>query len=658
MTFRYAGPFGARGVPTVHFDLPVATEDQLTYWTGVLTAIPGVEIRGERALCTWDAAPVVASYLRVPCKLPDTTPAHLPGVERAKALGLHETLRGYQRMGARFLGVRHSAYLAFGCRTGKVATMLTGAKLAGVARMFVATESVAKHGWNQDIWRWVHEKAFVLRGRTGTRARMACRTCDRTGRLQDESPCPDCKTDNGSSYGWRLFKVRRLIRDRKIKDSLIARCRVHRDVEGLEGDECIKCLKEFIAEFRAASVVLSSYDLLSEHPGRKKTGGVYRRSDLPGFASRIATGDFHLGVLDEADLLRGDYKFKRGNKHGSERNQRVRQATRNMPMLWADSATPMRAYTRELYTQLDLLNPDSFGRGRLSFDERYCAAYKQGYGGWENKGLSVLGKTELPDRLSHIMLKATRAELMGQDDGPAKVRQVVVHEAPEGKKPKRVSMGVGIPLRELLAQTLMFKIDSIVESIMKDIAEGTKVAVFTLTRQNTETVAAALEKAFDGRTYRDLARRHGSRVYIGDGRVDGEARGELADTFSKDPSASVWVSTIQAARIGISLAGVHTVHFADISDQPGLMLQAEERPNVIGRVHGLAILFHALEGSIDESIAEGLVRKLPHLESVLNDGDAAKIREAVESVEQSIENTYSRWQQQLADIDIDDYDDD
>lgn len=655
----------------MHFDIPATNGAQDAYWKQVLESIPGVVVRNGRALCRRDSAPIVASYLRVPYRHPDVGPEHLPGAERAIALGLREKLYEGQRMGARFLAVRAAAYLAFACRTGKNATSLTAGILSGSKRVLVCTPSVARHGWNQDAWRWTQQQAFMFRGRSGRRGRVACRTCDRTGTLGDGSDCPDCKADNGTSYGWRMFKVRRL---QNYKASVgrvdlsipvtpdprggLARCREHPEVVGLEGEECQLCLREFIRQYREAPVVITSYDLLNEQPGKKRTGVHYRRTDLPGAASRIAQGEFDLALLDEAHELRGDPKYKLESKRGSERGMRVMQATRNIPRAYMISATPISSYTRDLYNQFNLMDPGSYGESRFLFDERYCDGRRSGYGSWENKGRSVFAETELKHRMEFNTLIRTREQLLG-NDSPAKIRQVILIEPPEGKGPRRARLGIGTPVRDLLAQTLEFKVSTIVDSVMKDVREGYKTAVFTLTRDNAERMASALEDALDSREYKRVAEANNVRVVRGSGAAGGgEARGIMAEEFSQSNGANIWVGTIKAAQVGISLAGVRTLHMADVTDSPHEMLQVEERPNVIGRVHGLAVLFYAVEGSLDESIAESLVSKLPHLETVVDSADAAAIRAAYSEAEQSIEQRMQTYMAKIATMNLDDYDDD
>jgi hypothetical protein len=254
------------------------------------------------------------------------------------------------------------------------------------------------------------------------------------------------------------------------------------------------------------------------------------------------------------------------------------------------------------------------------------------------------------------MLKKTRFELLGAE--AIMTRQVISIEPPAGKKLAKVKLGVGVKLRELLAATLSLKIDAIVESVLQDVAEGTKSAVFTLTRQNAETVCAALEKARESREFKHCAERNNARVFLGDGRVEGEARGIMAEAFVASVGASIWVSTIGAAQMGISLAGAQTIHMADCTDRPAEMLQVEQRANVVGRTVGLAVLFYAVEGSIDESIAESLVHNLPYLEKTLNDGDAKALREAIAGAEKSVEDKHAEWMKKLAFADLDDFDDD
>lgn len=645
-------PFGARGAKPVYFDVPSRTEAELLHWTGVLSAIPGVEVRKDRVYCTWEAATTVASYLRVLCNVPVPTDLHLPGIERAIALGLKDSLRAYQREGARFAAARPAAYIAFGCRTGKTATVLAGAELASAGRVFVAAPAIAKHGWNQDAWRFLRRSAFMLRGRSGTQARVLCRTCNRTGRLADGSRCPDCRAKNGSSYGWRLYKARKL--EVHAGTDGLPSCKEHPEVKGQYGETCHLCLKQFVSEFRKATLVVASYDVLTEHAGRSKRGTAERRMDLPGAGARIESGDFDCAILDELHTRRGRMASSYKAKTGSEVNLRLSQAISKIPQVFGTSATPIFAHTRDLWTQFELLNPGSYGRGRRDFDTRYCSAYQSAFGGWENKGTSVFAETELRERMSHFMLKRTRMELLGPE-APFTCEVMVIEPS---KKLAKTKFGVGIGLREQLAATLPHKVDPIVESVLNDVSEGSKCAIFTTTLQNADTLEAAVIKALESRDFRSRADLVRAKVFRGDGRIPGEARADLAEAFVAHEGAAVWVGTTTSAQMGISLAGAVTIHVADIMPSPAELLQLRERPNIVGRKMPLALILYAVEGSIDESIAESLKATLPNLEKVLADGDAKRLREAIGYAEQTVDEAYAAWKLKLADVDVDDLEDD
>jgi hypothetical protein len=161
-------PLGHRG------QLPVSffTKDL----AGVRIAqIPGVVISPGRIKCTWDAGLEVVALLsesaetvfhaelqrRLTCPIP------LPGLERARALGLTTKRRDYQAEDVAFLLRRSYAVLGEPPRAGKSIVALMVSVLADCKKTLIVCNALGKYVWAEEVKKWTGEDALLLEGRSG-----------------------------------------------------------------------------------------------------------------------------------------------------------------------------------------------------------------------------------------------------------------------------------------------------------------------------------------------------------------------------------------------------------------------------------------------------------------------------------------------------------
>jgi hypothetical protein len=94
----------------------------------------------------------------------------------------------------------------------------------------------------------------------------------------------------------------------------------------------------------------------------------------------------------------------------------------------------------------------------------------------------------------------------------------------------------------------------------------------------------------------------------------------LVDRFQNMPECRVFVASITAAGIGITLTAADTVVFAELDWVPGNMKQAEDRCHRIGsEIHESILVQHiVLEESLDVYIAQTISEKLFTIEQALD----------------------------------------
>jgi SWI/SNF-related matrix-associated actin-dependent regulator 1 of chromatin subfamily A len=109
-----------------------------------------------------------------------------------------------------------------------------------------------------------------------------------------------------------------------------------------------------------------------------------------------------------------------------------------------------------------------------------------------------------------------------------------------------------------------------------------------------------------------------------------EARQRAVDSFQGDSEVRLFVGSIQASGLGITLTAASTVVFAELDWVPGNITQAEDRCHRIGQINSVLIQHVVLDGSIDATLAKTLVKKQEIIDRAL-DEEAVKpvIAEAV-----------------------------
>jgi hypothetical protein len=678
-------PLGARGVRPARFTgnfFAPETKDAL--------GVPGVLTAKGFITCGWDAAPIVAKMLKVDAPVPRHPTVDdvvlMPGFARWKELGLGTKLRGYQKEGALFLAWRAFALNCDPMRSGKSAQALGGVVLIASRKTLIVPPAIAKLGWGQEVWRWLGQEALLLEGRAGNIARQFCGVCKGRGRVEDGSYCASCRLRNGTANGYRRFEVLDLEpvtsfeiyelpvepkkqpeieiveegedapkkskrKKRALKTTRKTRvlytplpckmaCKRHRDVEVMRADlseqelaqgvPCKKCQSELHNVIGAASFVVVNYELLLPQRTTDAQGKAYIREDLLGWGPVLARFRFDACIADESHNLRG--WSSQEARRGQTRREKFNQVVENIPVVWGLTGTPIYGYVRDLWGQLDAITKGLFGKeDRLPFDfhAAYCEGHKDEYG-WKADGRSPRADVELEERLQMIRIQRPRSLIL--KDMPPKVRQVHYIEPEDGdiKPPGAIVGRREAAISRLLKQTAEVKRDVVVENVISELAEGNKVVVFTLLREGATKMANALDRAINSKEHRArMTQVKVKPVILAHGDVSSETRFRMAEAFREWEGAAVFVATIDAVQVAVSLAGASSVHFADLHWQPAAMLQAEDRPYLPGGItRGLNIIYYIVKGSIDEHVEAIVLPKVETLARLSDEESAGSMSQA------------------------------
>lgn len=308
------------------------------------------------------------------------------------------------------------------------------------------------------------------------------------------------------------------------------------------------------------------------------------------------------------------------------------------------TGTPILNRPVEIWPALHYLDPGAW-QNFFYFGKRYCDAHQEAVARrkivWNFSGASHL--EELQDKLrSTIMLRRLKQDVL--TELPPKTRQVievppnglsglVAHEqamlarhmdvmvtlkaevelAKASEDPdaydqavERLRNGMAVAFTEVATvrhATAVAKIPFVVEHLQNVLESEAKVVVWC----HHHDVVAGIAAAFPEGSY-----------VVFTGETPMKARQEAVDRFQNDPSCRLFIGSIAAAGVGITLTAASHEVFAELDWVPANITQAEDRCHRIGTVNPVLIQHLVLDGSLDATMAKTLVRKQEIIDRALD----------------------------------------
>lgn len=271
--------------------------------------------------------------------------------------------------------------------------------------------------------------------------------------------------------------------------------------------------------------------------------------------------------------------------------------------------------------------------------ERYCNAHYD-RNGWDISGASNL--EELQEKLrTTIMVRRLKKDVL--TELPPKRRQVI--ELPANgadsaiKAENNLMRKIDERLAELRAKAEIAKAsdsDEDYRNAVKALAEAELVAFTEMARVRHETAVAkipyiidhlkemleSIDKVIVFAHHHDVINAimenfNGMAVSL-TGETSLEERQQAVDSFQNNPDIKLFVGSIKAAGVGITLTAASTVVFAESDWVPGNITQAEDRSHRIGQTNSVLIQHLVLEGSLDAKMAKTIIEKQEIIEKALD----------------------------------------
>ena len=289
----------------------------------------------------------------------------------------------------------------------------------------------------------------------------------------------------------------------------------------------------------------------------------------------------------------------------------------------ATTATPIKDRVRDLWAQLDLVEPFAWGSSSV-WMHRYADAKPGKFGGLDTRGTSNLG--ELAARLTTITHRVDYRDT--HRHLPAKRRQSV-YVAPEDQCrpsagfPKELKAaakrGAGAVLEVRIAQAASKKEKAVLGLIEDHVASGHKLCIFTGRRRDVDRMGERLRK-------QPLIKKKNTTVWAAHGGTNTTDRQQVVDDYMAHPGPCILVGTGDAFGESLNLQDTDAALFVQLPYTPGALRQWEGRFCRLGQKRPVVIYYVIAEDTVDEHVADILINKLGAVEQVSKDGELAEAR--------------------------------
>ena len=327
---------------------------------------------------------------------------------------------------------------------------------------------------------------------------------------------------------------------------------------------------------------------------------------------------YDLIVCDEAHFLKNPK---------ANRTKVVKKSFADVPKKLLLTGTAIKSVPYEFFSLLNFIDPAEW-KNAHQFGVKYCAGFEDDFG-WDYSGSSNLD--ELYSRISPYFLRRLKSDVLSflppktfthipieltteEYREYAKIEEKVVNESEEDT-PNADHLS---RIQRLKMFTSQVKSSRGIELVQDIIDGGEKVVVFT------EYLSTA-----------DKIKDHfGDRAVLFTGQKNLVEKQEAVDKFMKDDSVMVFVGTIGAAGVGITLTISSTAVFIDQPWTPADREQAEDRIHRASTTSDKVQIIRLIcQDTIDEKIISLLKDKEKVTSLVL---DAAVLDKRVQRLQGSI----------------------
>lgn len=306
------------------------------------------------------------------------------------------------------------------------------------------------------------------------------------------------------------------------------------------------------------------------------------------------------------------------------------------------TGTPVTNRIKDLWTTIRTIAPNTIGKSFFAFAKRYCDAVHNGYG-WDFNGASNLAELQhrLRTEAGGCMVRRVKEEVL--KELPDKRRSVIALDAKDGivKELDLTARAYEEELAALEVEKLMAKAQRDIEAYDRAVKRMSAIQKAMFEELAAERIRLGKAKApiasewiidqLEGGLHKVVVFAHHKAVIetlmtrlgaynpvqlTGDTPMD--QRQKAVDEFQSNPNVRVFVGNMQAAGVGITLTAASDVVFVELDWTPANILQSEDRCHRIGQKDCVNVYHLVFDQSLDQRMAELLVKKMDDADSALD----------------------------------------
>lgn len=369
--------------------------------------------------------------------------------------------------------------------------------------------------------------------------------------------------------------------------------------------------------FPQTNVVIINYDIVKK------------------FVEEIHKASWDVLIIDEVHYLK-NYSAKRTQLIFGSKSQKAIGADRKFYI----SGTPILNRPVELYPIVNSLMPKQWGTF-VEFAEHFCSPKRTRYA-IDYSGAANLDELQTKLR-ENIMVRRLKKDVL--KELPPKTRQII--ELPESGCKEIIARE-----RELLSkhQTILSSLnEALVESKvltseeeyaeaarklskrealieLSEIAKirhATALAKVPFVLEHIESTLEQVDKLVVFAHHHDVINaiyeefKNVSLVITGE--TPQEKRQAIVESFQKDKKYKLFIGSIQASGVGITLTAASRVIFVELDWVPANITQAEDRCHRIGQHDNVLVQHMVLENSLDARMVRLIVEKQEIIDKALNE---------------------------------------
>lgn len=340
-------------------------------------------------------------------------------------------------------------------------------------------------------------------------------------------------------------------------------------------------------------------------------------------------------VLDESHFIKSRKAQRTALICGGKLNGKILASLKTKRKILL-TGTPIENRPSELYSQIHFLDPRMW-RSFVQYGQRYCAGYYNGFG-WDYSGASNLEELGVKLR-STLMVRRLKRDVLKELPGrqhqlielpvPNSLRSWIVQEetlyktaierlraaVDEAKLSgdeiayrlavERLHGGQKVAFESMAAvrhKLAVAKLPLIIEHLRNVLESGQKVVVFAHHRDVLEAIH---------NEFADIS------VLLWGG-MSGQEKQTAVDQFQNDDKCRLFVGSLRAAGVGITLTQANLVVFGEMDWAPGVIDQCISRLDRIGQKNFVLAQYLVFEDSLDAHIAKTLVDKQSVIDQTMN----------------------------------------